>query len=347
MNLMATRGTVAVSFEGVESAIDASEDETLLFAGLHAGLALPYECASGGCGSCRAQLIWGSVTSRWDGATGLSERDRRKGDRILMCQSIPLEACQILTPISERASARHEPRPERLTGLLTDRELLCTDTARFVFTVSDAVNYLPGQFVLLEFPDGVRRAYSMTRPKSRERPREIELLVRSKPGGAASGWLFDRIEVGDVVVVEGPYGKAYSQSPTDRPVVCLAGGTGLAPILAIAEHLRSESPERRVDVYVGSRRIEDLVLGDRLMALSDSTTHVVSVIEETNGELHPLLGQTREGLALDHLADDWPELGGHDVYVAGPTPMIDAALRKLVRDGTASADRVFFDRFIA
>jgi NAD(P)H-flavin reductase len=231
--------------------------------------------------------------------------------------------------------------------LLTERELLCTDTARFVFTVSGAVNYLPGQFVLLGFPDGVRRAYSMTRPKSRERPCEIELLVRSKPGGAASGWLFDRIEVGDAVVVEGPYGKAYSQSPTDRPVVCLAGGTGLAPILAIAEHLRSESPERRVDVYVGSRRIQDLVLGDRLMTLSDSTTHVVSVIEETNGEPHPLLGQTREGLALDHLVDDWPELGGHDVYVAGPTPMIDAALRKLVRNGTASADRVFFDRFIA
>ena len=61
--------------------------------------------------------------------------------------------------------------------------------------------------------------------------------MRAKPGGAASGWLFGRLGGGDELVVEGPYGKAYAQSPPGRPVLCLAGGTGLAPVLAIAQEL--------------------------------------------------------------------------------------------------------------
>ncbi len=62
---------------------------------------------------------------------------------------------------------------------------------------------------------------------------------------------------------------------------------------------------------------------------------------------HPLLGEIRIGLALGHLASDLPDLAGHDVCLAGPAPMVDAGLRQLVREGTAVADRVFFDRFIS
>src|SRR5260370_16912086 len=113
--------------------------------------------------------------------------------------------------------------------------------------------YLPGQFVLLEFADGVRRAYSMSRPMHREQRGALELLVRAKPGGAASRWLFDRLAAGAEVVVEGPYGKAYAQSPSRRPVVCLAAATALAPVLAIPPPPTPDPPPRPPHLYVPLR----------------------------------------------------------------------------------------------
>jgi NAD(P)H-flavin reductase/ferredoxin len=334
----------SVLFNDAEADVECAADETILFAGLRAGLALPYECASGGCGTCRARLVAGQVANRWPGATGLSERDRRKGDRILMCQSVPDGPCHLRVPI--RDAAPGEPRPARLMGRLAERELLTADIARFVIGTGRPFPYLPGQFVQLEFADGVRRAYSMTHPKRHHRQTKLELLVRAKPGGAASGWLFSRLCPGADLVVEGPYGRAYAQSQPDRPVVCLAGGTGLAPVLAIAGQLAAEAPDRALRLYVGARRAQDLVLTDRLAALAGSGVTVILVTEQECGATLPRLGRIRTGLALDHLARDITDLSGHDVYVAGPTPMIDATLRRLVRDGTASADQIFFDRFI-
>ena len=346
MSVAATRRAAVISFTGTDTEVGCAPAETILLAGLRAGLPLPYECASGGCGTCRAQLIEGSVISRWEDATGLSDRDRRKGNRILMCQSLPRGPCRVrVSFFGEPPGA--EPRPARRTGTLAGREMLTADTARLVIEVGQEMPYLPGQFVLLEFADGVRRAYSMSRPMHDARRSAIELLVRAKPGGAASGWLFGRLRGGDELIVEGPYGKAYAQSPPGRPVLCLAGGTGLAPVLAIAQELSRGSPGRRIGLYVGSRRAADIVHADRLVALAAAGVQVICAAEQDPGAEHRLLGPLRTGLALDHLAADWPDLRRHDIYVAGPEPMIDATLRRLVRDGTAPADRVFFDRFIS
>lgn len=348
MSLSVTRRTSDVEFTGTDVLVGAGADESILFAGLRAGLPLPYECASGGCGSCKAQLVSGTVSTRWEQATGLSERDRRKADRILLCQSVAEGPCRIRATIPEiagRGSPSREPLPVRLSAQILEREFLSEDTARFVVVTGEPVAYLPGQFVLLEFGDGVRRAYSMSRPMAAAEPDRLELLIRAKPGGAASEWLFDRVVVGSVVTVEGPYGKAYAQSPSERPVVCLAGGTGLAPILAIADELTAEQGHS-LDLYVGGRRTCDLVMSDRLLALADRGARIIGVVEDEGADAHPELGPIRSGLALAHLDQDYPDLTGYDFYVAGPAPMIDATLRLLVRTGRAAADRVFFDRFI-
>lgn len=345
MKLPAAQRTTPVSFAADRGAVECDPGESILLAGLRAGLNLRYECASGGCGTCRAQLVDGAVASRWEAASGLSERDRRKGDRILMCQSVPLAPCTLRVTVAD--GPLPEPVPRRLAGRIIVRQNLTEDTARFVIEAEQPLPYLPGQFVLLEFPDGTRRGYSMSRPADPAAASSLELLIRAKPGGAASAWLFGRLRVGDAVTVEGPYGKAYAQTPPGRSVACLAGGTGLAPVLAIAEHLTAADPGRDLEVYIGARRCRDLLLGSRLRVLSDRGVRVIPVTEHDDGLPPPELGQPRIGLALDHLAEQLPDLSGHDIYVAGPEPMIGATLRRLVRDGTARADRVFFDRFFS
>lgn len=333
-----------VSFNGGEASVACAGDETILLAGLRAGLRLPYECASGGCGSCRAKLVGGRVRSRWPDATGLSERDRRRGNRILMCQSIPEEPCQVRVALPEE-DAEREPRPCRVPARLMRREMLNDDTARFVVDAARPLPFLPGQFILVEFDGDVRRAYSMTQPYSEDTPRGFELLIRAKPGGAATDWLFRRLYLGAEFMVEGPYGRAYAQSPDDTAVVCLAGGTGLAPILAIAEKLVTESADRPLDVYVGARTVPDLVLTERLAALRHMGANVVASVDEGGTDEHPQLGSIRSGLILDQLISDMPDLTDRDLYLAGPTPMVDAATRRLVREGRVAADRLFFDRF--
>ncbi|MDF3320041.1 2Fe-2S iron-sulfur cluster binding domain-containing protein [Rhodococcus sp. C3V] len=343
--------TVTVNFRGHEEPVTCGPEETLLRAGLRAGLALPYECASGGCGSCRSQLVEGEVKSLWPDAGGLSERDRRRGNRILMCQSIPTADCTVKAPILDRLPVSREAVPERVTSRLLGREALSPDTALFTLDFSSPIDFLPGQFMLLESPDGVRRAYSMAHPAAGNDCTTVEFIIRAKPGGAASSWLFDKVQVGDEILVEGPYGRAYAQSGSERPALCIAGGTGLAPILAITEELLVENQTRPVDLYIGARMARDVVLHDRLARLNELGARVAVSVEDPDFAVNEpsgwaMFAASRVGRVIDHVAEDWSDLSDHDIYLAGPAGMVDAALRALVRERGAFSDRLFFDRFI-
>jgi len=345
---------VSVPDSGV--GFDCRPGDTLLLAGLRAGWNLSYECASGGCGMCKVTLVSGEVDGLWPAATGLTARDHRKGDRVLLCQSRPRGPCTIRPtgPIDRAPLA--VPTPSRRPARVVAHENLTPDTARLVLDCGRPVPYLAGQFVLVELPDGTRRAYSMAREPAAAAVGQIELLVRDKPGGAASGWLFGRLAVGDHLVVEGPYGRAYAQSPADRPVLCVGGGSGVGPVLAIAEHSLTETPQRPVSVFVGARSEQDVVLVERFTALHDKGADIVvavessaveSAVENGDSRIHRPWGPSRTGRVLDVLEAAHPDLTGHDLYAAGPTGMIDALLATFVRTGRAAADRVFYDRFVA
>ena len=99
--------------------IECGVDETLLSAGLRAGIGLPYECCSGICGSCRFEIAAGQVRSRWPDAPGLSPRDRRL-HRQLACQSRPLTDCVIRLRLDARYVSAIKPR--RMTGVLRSIE---------------------------------------------------------------------------------------------------------------------------------------------------------------------------------------------------------------------------------
>ena len=340
-----------------EAAFSCLPGETVLFAGQAAGWDLPYECASGGCGTCRAQLLSGYVTSLWPDATGLTERDRRRGNRVLACQSRPTAACAFRSQARLRRLGEQMPRPGRHESRVTGIDLLTADMMILEVDCGQPVPYLAGQFVILEMPDGTRRPYSMSGLAGPASAR-LELLVRSKPGGAASRWLFQVLAVGSRLTVEGPYGRAHAQSPAGRPVVCVAGGSGLGQVLTIAEHCLAQDDPRPLSFYYGARSVADLVLRERFDGLRRRGAAVIAVAEITGAAggttgtgaagkpgHDPGWGPVRTGLVVDAVAADHGDLTGHDVYVAGPAAMVDALLAALVRTGRAAADRVFFDRF--
>ncbi len=331
-----------ITLSGSGATFDCRSDETLLRAGLAAGLAMPYECASGACGSCKARLVDGEVNMRWPDAPGLSARDRAKGNRILCCQSLPTEDCTI----NVRAEAGSpEPAPRPISAEVAEIADLCDGVRRIVLTTATPIDFLAGQFVLLRLPgDGGYRAYSMANAPAGTT--DLILLIKAKPGGQATAHLFDRMAVGDGVDLEGPYGRGYLREDSDRPLIAVAGGSGLAPMLSIVRRAVGLWPDRPVHLYFGADTRAALFCLDEIAALAALFPRFRPTLALRDGRPDAGSLPVETGLVGDVMLRGEPDPQGADLYLAGPGGMVDAVLAQTVRANAIPADRVFFDRFV-
>jgi len=320
--------------------IECGVDETLLSAGLRAGIGFPYECCSGICGSCRFEIAKGEVRSQWPDAPGLSPRDRRL-HRQLACQSRPLTDCVIRLRLDARYVSAIKPR--RMTGVLRSIERVTRDIRRVIVSTGCQAEFLAGQFVLLHLADVVApRAYSMSNTPNGDGT--WEFYIKRAPGGEFTGALFDRIAAGASLELEGPYGMAFLRLDSDRPVLCIAGGSGISPMLSIARALARDHGRRPVHFYIGGRAPDDVSLLIPIVeaAYEAGTLHIGAAVSdaestaEWNGELGPIHALVERDLAA--------RLKDFDVYLAGPPPMIQACLAMVSRHEVA-ADRVHYDAY--
>ncbi|HZV65928.1 MAG TPA: 2Fe-2S iron-sulfur cluster binding domain-containing protein, partial [Telluria sp.] len=205
-------------------------DDTILRAALRAGIGLSYECNVGSCGSCKLELVAGEVVSNWPDAPALGERDLAR-KRVLGCQSRPTGDCTIKARAAPHYASACLPQRLRAT-LLATRELT-HDMREFRFALPAATPFLPGQYALLYLPgvDGPR-AYSMS--DIAQGQASWDFIIKRTPDGAATGALFDNLQPGDSIAIDGPYGLAYLRTDSPRDIVCIAGGSGLAPLVSIA-----------------------------------------------------------------------------------------------------------------
>jgi len=310
--------------------------ETILRAGLAAGMAMPYECASGSCSSCKGTLLDGAVDPLWPEATGLNERDRRKGDRILCCQARPVGDCTVQVRPAHVEGGRDEPVPAPFAAGVEALERLVPGVIFIRCRPERPVPFLPGQFVLLQVPGGQRRAYSMANTDAET----LDFIVKEKPGGHASRYLFDALSPGDGLSLEGPYGRAYLRTPPEREMVCLAGGSGLAPILSVVRGALARPDAPAIRLFFGVNSADELFMADEMGALAaehDALTLTLVVRDGAPGAVTGLVGDVALA-ALEEVAEC-------DFYMAGPPGLIDAVLRPVMRSGKVAPGRIFFDRF--
>lgn len=320
--------------------------DTLLKGALRAGIGFPYECSVGGCGSCKFDLVEGEVHTLWTEAPGLSPRDRQKGKR-LACQSVPLG------PVT--AKLRLDPacvpriRPLRQSATLTRVEQVTHDMRQFSFRTPGPAEFLAGQYALLQFPAlGLQRAYSMSNLPNPQG--EWQFIVRRVPQGAGTGHLFDQLQPGDVLEIDGPYGMAWLRSP-ERDLLCIAGGSGLAPMLSVARAAAPLLQEtgRRLHFYFGVRTPADRAAqallaglpgyGDRLRC-----EEVVSQPSADDARQGGWTGAT--GLVHEVVDARLGErLAEHEVYFAGPPAMVQAVTELLMVRRAVPYGQIHFDRF--
>lgn len=331
-----------VSVAGTDVEFGCAEGDTLLRAALRSGLALGYECNSGTCGSCRYELLEGEMKDRRPDAPGLTPRDRRKGRR-LACQSEPLSACSVKIGLGAELP-RH--RPVRQAAQLREVCPLTPDMSEFVFSTARPAAFSPGQFAMVELPDGqVERAYSMSNVANCHG--NWRFVIKRSPGGRATPWLFDELENGDSVVIDGPYGNAYLREQDDRDIVCVGGGSGVGAMVGIAlgAAALADADQRTVHLFVGGRTVADVVVPPalKLAARRLGALHIHTAVSEPGdaGVGHAYPGFVHEAVVAD-LGD---RLTDFTYYAAGPPAMTDALLRSLVVGAGVDADKVHFDRF--
>ena len=234
-----------------------AEDDTLLRAGLRAGLGFPYECNAGSCGTCKVDLVAGEISSLRPDAPGLAERDRAKG-RVLACQAQPRSDCGIKVRLRPENVPAH--RPARFKATLASVRDLTHDMREFRFkAAAGAPGFLPGQYALFYLPGlAVPRTYSMANID--DGSGEWHFIVRRVPGGVGTVTLFDKVPVGSEIELDGPYGIAYLRTDSPRDIICIGGGSGLAPVLSIARGAIAEPKlaGRKIHVFYGARTTLDL-----------------------------------------------------------------------------------------
>jgi toluene monooxygenase electron transfer component len=321
-----------------------ADDDTLLRAGLRAGLGFPYECNAGSCGTCKVELLEGRLTSLRPDAPGLTDRDRAR-NRVLACQSRPASDCAIKVRLRPENVPVH--RPARFRARLAGFRDLTHDMREFHFKAAGAPGFLPGQYALFYLPGlALPRTYSMS--NADDGSGEWHFIVRRVPGGVGTVTLFDKVPVDSEIVLDGPYGLAYLRPGSPRDLVLVGGGSGLAPVLSIARGAVADSrlDGRRIHVFYGARTVRDLAGERELRALPGYGTRLFfeAVLSDPQADsVEPWGGPT--GFVHEHLrtfiGQRWADF---EYYFAGPPPMAQAVQQMLV-EKRVPFPQVHFDSF--
>ncbi|HWH42894.1 MAG TPA: 2Fe-2S iron-sulfur cluster-binding protein [Usitatibacter sp.] len=319
-------------------------EDTLLRAGLRAGLGFPYECNAGSCGTCKVDLLEGQISSLRPDAPGLGERDRAKG-RVLACQARPLSDCSIKVRLRPENVPAH--RPARFKATLAATRDLTQDMREFRFkAAAGSPGFLPGQYALFYLPGlDVPRTYSMANID--DGSGEWHFIVRRVPAGVGTVTLFDKVPVGSTIELDGPYGLAYLRTESPRDLICIGGGSGLAPVLSIARGAIAEPKlaGRRIHVFYGARTTLDLCGDADLSTLPGYGERLTFEAVLSMPEQSPAAWTGPTGFVHDHvqkfIGERWADF---EYYFAGPPAMAEAVQRMLI-EKRVPYPQVHFDSF--
>jgi len=332
--------TIALQFEdGVTRFITCGDNETLSDAAYRQQINIPLDCRDGACGTCRGLCESGQYdlpeSSYIEDALTAEEAAR---GYVLACQTRPRSDCVIRVPASSSACKTGVARFE---GAIAAVAPLSDSTIGFSIDLDDpaALSFLPGQYVNVEIPgSGQTRAYSFS---SAPGATQAAFVVRNVPQGRMSGFLSGEAQAGQRMAFSGPYGSFYLR-PVTRPVLFLAGGTGIAPFLSMIDVLAASGAAHPVRMVYGVTHDIDLVATDKLDAATagiDGFSYRICVADAASGH-------ERRGYVTAHVDPAWINGGDVDIYLCGPVAMVEAVRDWLQASGITPAN-FYFEKFSA
>jgi len=335
--------THKVRFEPVGVDIEVAEDETVLDAAFRQGVMLMHGCKEGQCSSCKSFLLEGEVQMDRYSTFALADYESEEG-YVLLCRAHAYSDLEVeLINFDEEMIHSGLPVLTASTEIVS-MDSLSADITHLVLRLVEPAEFrfYPGQYVDIHIPGHAEhRSFSMASPPSPQG--RLDFIIKRYPGGHFSGLLEGGLAVGDRLDVTGPYGTFTLKTSSERRLVFVAGGAGMAPMLALLRQMAESRSEREVIFYYGARTERDLIsladiaqLKQQLPQLKFvpclSETWPASWDEATTGFVHDVVGRHEDALAEC------------DVYLCGPPPMIDAALELLDSQGVPQ-EQIHFDKF--
>ena len=322
--------------DGRSKTMPVQPDQSILEAAEEHGVAIVSECQSGICGTCVATCASGEYEmGRTEGLSEV-ERDARK---ILTCQTFAKSDCliELQYPADDNAA-----RLVTGHGVVTAVDRVSSTTAILRVDVSampDPIVYQAGQFAQLQVPGtDAWRNYSYAHPADGRD--ELEFIIRLLPRGVMSDYLRDRAKPGDRIALRCSKGGFYLR-PVVRPVILVAGGTGLSAILAMAESLEA-GVAQPVHLLYGVTAVDDLCKLDELRALArrvpNLRVHLIVSRQDANWD-GPV------GLVTDLLNEEMLGSGDADVYLCGPATMVEATRNWLDGNGIHRVG-LYYEKFV-
>ena len=318
--------------------------QRLLTAALEAGLDWPHDCRVGSCGACRCRLKSGRIKALTDFVYTLA-RDAIGAGEILACQTLLKSDVVIEVALGNALMALDEV-PATIVGLraLThDIVEMTVELERVAFGMAKPGQYVEISYAGLDTP----RSYSFAHRPDVGDGRQFVFFIRRAPGGIFTEWLFGGERMGARLRLRGPYGR-FVLREGDGCIVCVAGGSGLAPVYALLEEAVDRSDTRDCVVLFGARGQRDLYFMDEIAALGRRWTGRFILIPVLSEEPLDSGWSGARGLVTDAIEQAFA--GGHfrpgdQGYLCGPPAMVDAAVSRLLMLGM-DADGIYFDKFL-
>jgi benzoate/toluate 1,2-dioxygenase reductase subunit len=330
---------IALNFEdGVTRFIDSSATETVADAAYRQGINIPLDCRDGACGTCKCFAEAGQYDLGQEYIEdALTEEEAAEG-YVLTCQMRAQTDCVVRVPASSDVCRTQQAS---FSGAISAVQQLSDSTIalRIKGESLSKLAFLPGQYVNLQVPGSEHsRAYSFS---SLQRDGEVSFLIRNVPGGLMSSFLTGLAKAGDNMTLAGPLGSFYLRD-IRRPLLLLAGGTGLAPFTAMLEKIAEQGSAHPVHLIYGVTNDFDLVEVDRLEALAARIPNFTfSACVANPDSQYPRKGYVTQHIEPVHLND-----GDVDVYLCGPPPMVEAVSQYIREQGITPAN-FYYEKFAA
>jgi len=334
-------GNVQINVNSGTKELTVPGGQPLLRALTDEGIFIPSACGGrGSCGLCKVKVVEGGGQILPTELPWLSEDEKKENIR-LSCQFKVKNDLSIQIPEELFLVKQYNTVVESIRDLTHDIK-----EVRLKLLDPPEIETKAGQFVQFQVPayeltdEPVYRAYSMASVPSDHS--HIELEIRLVPNGICTTYVHKYLKEGDEVLVNGPYGDFYLHE-SDHDIICIAGGSGMAPIKSILLDMQEKKSKRNATYFFGARSAKDLFLIDEMKELEtkmEGFTFVPALSEPE--EVDNWTGDV--GLITDIVAQHVKDGSNSEAYLCGSPGMIDACIRVLTECGV-SEERIYFDKF--
>lgn len=332
-----------LTIEPLGETIEVEEGQNILDACLRQGIWLPHACVHGLCGTCKVDVVEGEVDHGDASQFALMDFERDGGKTLACCATLT-EDTTIEADVDEDEDAENHPVRDHVGTVTEIRDLSPDIKGVFIEIEGDPIEFQAGQYINLTVPgiDGPRAFSLASMPANGG---AVELHIRKVEGGKATTWLHEAMQVGQRLAFTGPYGQFFTRKSRGGAMIFIAGGSGLSSPKAMVDELLAEGHDDPIWLFHGARGVKDLYYRDHFTALAAAhdNFHYVPVLSQLD-EGDDWSGET--GFVHEGLEHSFPDgFEGATAYLCGPPPMIEAAIRSLMK-GRLFEDGIFTEKFL-